>query len=57
MEASSGSEAIDRAAERPALIVLDLGLPDMPAWKFVARFASGLLRQPCCRRGIPTARR
>ena len=30
VEASSGSEAIDRAAaERPALIVLDLGLPDM----------------------------
>ena len=31
VEASTGSEAIDlAAAERPALIVLDLGLPDMP---------------------------
>src|SRR6266550_9268218 len=31
VEASTGSEAIDlAAAERPALIVLDLGLPDAP---------------------------
>jgi two-component system KDP operon response regulator KdpE len=31
IEASTGAEGIDRAAaERPALIVLDLGLPDLP---------------------------
>ena len=35
IEASTGSEGIDlAAAEHPELVVLDLGLPDMPgAWR------------------------
>lgn len=46
IEASSGSEGLDlAAAERPDLVVLDLGLPDMPGLE-VCRELRGWLKAP-----------
>jgi two-component system KDP operon response regulator KdpE len=42
IEAATGAEGIDAAAaQRPSLIVLDLGLPDAPASRSVARSGAG----------------
>ena len=44
IDAPNGKAALERLADKPDLIILDLGLPDMPGLELLRRLREGTFR-------------